>query len=58
MKRKSDLKRLAEAVRQAEAELDAAAKLSDVKAAARRLQRAKAALAAAQETAKGEHRGA
>jgi hypothetical protein len=35
VKRKSDLKRLAEAVRQAEAELDAAAKLSDVMARCR-----------------------
>jgi hypothetical protein len=49
VKRKSELERLTEAVRQAEAKLDAAARLSDVKAAASRLQRARAELRAAEE---------
>jgi hypothetical protein len=44
MKRTSELERLTDAVRQAEAELDAAVRLSDVKAAAKRLMLARAEL--------------
>lgn len=58
MGQKPEVDRLAEAVRKAEAELDAASKLTEVKAAARQLQRAKAALAAAQEAAEGQAPGA
>jgi hypothetical protein len=53
MKRKSEVDRLAEAVCRAEAELDAAATLSDVKAAGKRLQRARAALKVAEEEKSG-----
>jgi hypothetical protein len=49
MKPKAEIKRLAEAVRQAEAELDATTKLSELKPAARTLARAKAELKAAQQ---------
>ena len=51
MYRKS-LKELQEALRQAEAELEAATKLPDVSAAAKRLMRAKEALKAAEEQQK------
>ena len=44
MNPKSELKRLTEAVLRADAELDAATKLSEVKSAARKLMRAKEAL--------------
>jgi hypothetical protein len=58
MGQKPEVERLAEAVRKAEAELDATSNLTDLKAAARRLQRARAALAAAQEAAKEQAPGA
>jgi hypothetical protein len=48
MKSKSEIKRLIEAVRRAEAELDGARTLSDVKYAASVLMRARAELKAAQ----------
>jgi hypothetical protein len=44
----SEVERLGEAARQAAAELDAASKLPDVKVAAKRMQRVKAELKAAQ----------
>jgi hypothetical protein len=49
--RRRSIKDLQAAVRQAEAELEAATKLPDVKAAAKRLQRAKEELKAAEEEA-------
>jgi hypothetical protein len=49
MKPKAEIKRLAEAVRRAEAELDAARRLSEVNSAAKMLMRAKANLKAAQQ---------
>jgi hypothetical protein len=51
--RKSELDQLKEAVRKAAAELDAATKLSEVKAAAKRLQRAKAHMKAAEDAKAG-----
>jgi hypothetical protein len=50
MIRKPDLQQLAEAVRQAEAELEAATTLVETKAAAKKLVRAKGELKAAQES--------
>jgi hypothetical protein len=53
MARKTEIDRLREAVRRAEADLDTAVKLSDVKIAAAKLQRAKAALKTAEEVGQG-----
>jgi hypothetical protein len=58
MGRKSELKRLAEAVRQAEAELDAATKRSDLNLAAKKLMQARQALKAAEKAAGGATRPA
>jgi hypothetical protein len=49
MKQKSEIQRLLKAVRRAEAELDAATTLSELKPVARALMRAKAELKAAQQ---------
>jgi hypothetical protein len=51
MKPKAEIKRLLEAIRRAEAELDATTTLSELKPAARTLARAKAELKAAQQAA-------
>lgn len=57
---KTDLKKLTDAVRQAEAELETAATLTAVKAAAKKLMRAKEELKAARDAAnrEGESAGA
>jgi hypothetical protein len=58
MKPSSELKRLAEAVRQAEAELDAATTRSALNAAAKKLMNARAALRRLQEKPRGGTRPA
>jgi hypothetical protein len=57
MKPKAEIRRLAEAVRRAEAELDAARRLSEVNSAAKMLMRAKAELKAAQQATRAKSAG-